>query len=423
MTPRSLRRAEIIAVGSEMLLPDRTDTNSLFITGLLNQAGIEVNAKSIVGDHLETLASVFGQALARADLVVLTGGLGPTDDDMTRDAVAQVLGRGMTESEAIVRAIRERFERRGMAMPDINRRQARVIDGAEVLANAFGTAPGQWIERDGQVVVLLPGPPRELKPMFEQVFADRLVARASEERLHRRTVRIIGRSESHAEEALRPLYAEWAGRTPAVAATILAARGMIELQLSARSVDPAAGDASVERAVHEVAAAFGPDTLSTDGRTLEEVIGDLLRSRGARIALAESCTGGLAAVRLTEVPGSSEYVERGIVAYSNATKVQLLGVPEAMLAEHGAVSEPVALAMAEGARRSAGVDVGLGITGIAGPAGGTDAKPVGTVVVAVAGPGDRMRVRTLLLPGGRAQVRLFSSSAALDMVRRALLQP
>jgi nicotinamide-nucleotide amidase len=417
---RAIATAEIIAVGSEMLGPDRTDTNSPQITRRLNTLGIEVRAKRIVGDDLEGLAASVADALERVDLLVLTGGLGPTDDDLTREAVARVLGRAVREDEALVRAIRARFERRGMRMPEINRRQAQIIDGAEPLANPNGTAPGQWIEHGEQLVVLLPGPPGEMAPMLDAMIEERLGRRAGSHRLARRSVRLAGTTESHAEERLRPLYARWASRDPVIAATILAARGQLELQLSLRSADPAAGDLRLDEAVADVQDAFGGDVFSVGGQSLEEVVGALLRDRGWRIAVGESCTGGLVTGRLTEVAGSSAYLDRGVVAYSNRAKTELLGVAEDLIAAHGAVSEPVALAMAEGARHLAGVEVGVGVTGIAGPGGGTPAKPVGTVIFAVVVP-ERHRTRTALLPGGRSLVRLFATTAALDLVRRTIL--
>ena len=420
--PAVVHRAEIIAVGSEMLTADRTDTNSLFITARLNELGIEVAAKAVVADHLGTLASVVRGAMTRADLVVLTGGLGPTDDDLTRRAVAEVLGRSLVEQPAIVQAIRERFERRGLQMPEINRRQAEVIEGAEVLANGFGTAPGQFIDADGRVVVLLPGPPREMRPMLESVCASRLSARVGGARLFRGTVRLVGRTESHAEERLKPLYASWGGADPSVGATILAARGQIELQLSVRAANPGRGAAAIATAVADVEREFGLDVVSVDGRTLEQVVGDLLRSRGLRLAVAESCTGGLVTSRLTDVPGSSDYVERAVVAYSNRAKEDLLGVPAELIAGQGAVSEAVALAMAQGVRRLAAVEWGLAVTGIAGPSGGSDTKPVGTVCFAVAGPANQELVKTVHFAGARVQVKAFSATTAIDLVRRALLQ-
>jgi nicotinamide-nucleotide amidase len=304
-------------------------------------------------------------------------------------------------------------------MPSINRRQAQVVEGGTVLDNVNGTAPGQWVEHGGQVVVLLPGPPRELAPMLEGLLQGRLAARAPATRVHMRTVLVAGLGESHAEERLQPLYQAWSVRAIPIEATILASGGQLELQLCARGDADAAG-ACLADGVAEVAAALGGHVISTDGRSIERVVGDALVARGWRIAIAESCTGGLVTSRLTDVPGSSAWVERAIVAYSNAAKIALLGVAEADIAAHGAVSETVAIAMAEGARRLAGVEVGAGITGIAGPTGGSEAKPVGTVCLAVVRPGAAPIVRTHRYPGERTYVKTFASLGAIDLVRRAL---
>jgi nicotinamide-nucleotide amidase len=422
MTGRGIRRAEIIAVGTELLGADRTDTNSLFITRELNDLGIEVVAKAVVGDRFDDLAAVFRDAIGRADLVVLTGGLGPTDDDLTRDAVAHVAGRALNEQAPIVERIRARFQSRKLSMPEINRRQALVIDGATLLENRHGTAPGQWFEWNDRLVILLPGPPREMRPMFERVAREMLGPRTAGERVVRRGIRLVGRTESQAEEMLQPLYRVWIARDPAVDATILAASGMLELQLRARTREPGVAETALERAAADVQDVFGPDVISLSAARLEEVIGDLLRTRGRRLGVAESCTGGLVTSRLTDVAGSSDYVDRSIVAYSNRAKVEQLGVPESLIAEHGAVSEPVAAAMAEGIRRVAAADIGLAVTGIAGPGGGTDAKPVGTVAIAVDGPGEKRFVRTFLFPGDRIMVKTFASTTALDRLRRVLLE-
>jgi nicotinamide-nucleotide amidase len=304
-------------------------------------------------------------------------------------------------------------------MPAINRRQALVVEGGVVLDNAFGTAPGQWIEVAGEVIVLLPGPPRELGPMLEGLLQGRLAARAPATRVHARTVLVAGMGESHAEERLQPLYRAWAAQPLPIEATILASGGQLELQLYARGDAAAAGDV-LDRAVGEVADVLGPHVISTNARVIEQVVGDALMARGWRIAIAESCTGGLVTSRLTDIPGSSAYVERAVVAYSNAAKVALLGVQETDIEAHGAVSETVAIAMAEGVRRLAGVEVGVGVTGIAGPTGGSDAKPVGTVCIAVARPDAPPVVRTHRYPGERTYVKLFASLGALDLVRRAL---
>jgi len=420
------RRAAIIAVGSELLTPFRTDTNSLFVTSKLNDLGIEVVEKVIAGDRRDELAAVIRESLGRTDLLVLTGGLGPTADDVTRQAVSDALGLPLDEEAGIVERIRERFARRGMEMPAVNRVQAQVLRGAVVLPNANGTAPGQWIEYGSQFVLLLPGPPREMRPMLEAVLAERLEPLASGARLYRRVIKIAGRTESDVEQATEPVYSRFATWQPPVATSILAAPGQIELHFSVRAEQAEHGDAILDRAMSEILAVVGDDVFSTDGRSLEQVVGDLLRRRGWRIATAESCTGGLVASRLTDIAGSSDYVEAGVVCYSNRAKTILLGVSPELIAEHGAVSEPVGRAMAEGMRErallhGAQVDVAVGITGIAGPGGGTDQKPVGTVVVAVASASGTT-VRRFRFPGGREQVKWFASQTALNMVRQVLLE-
>jgi nicotinamide-nucleotide amidase len=414
-----LRTAEIVAVGSELLTPTRQDTNSLAITATLNALGIEVRAKAIVGDRREDLSAIVRGALARADLVVLCGGLGPTDDDLTREVVAGVLDRRLAEDEAITAAIRARFARRDLVMPEINRRQAMVPRGAAVIANANGTAPGLWIEHGPQVVVLLPGPPRELLPMLEGDVRNRLSARAPGEGLYTRAIRIFGRTESHTEEAVRPFYAPWAAGTPPIEVTILAARGAIDLHLTARASSEQLASSVLDPAVDEAVAALGDDVYSQTSDAIEVVIGGLLRARGWRVAAAESCTGGMMLARLTDIAGSSDYVECGVVCYSNQSKVDLVGVDRSLIDAHGAVSEPVASAMASGIRARSGAEVGIAITGIAGPGGGTPAKPVGTVVLAVETP-EASVVRTRLYFGGRDLIRAMSSHAALDILRRLL---
>ena len=416
---KALSRATILAVGSEMLTPSRLDTNSLFITEQLNALGIEVAFKMVVGDDRDELAASFRTALGRVDLVVCSGGLGPTDDDLTREVVADVLGRPLRENESITEHIRARFTRRGMQMPEINRRQAMVPEGGVVLENPNGSAPGLWLEHDGRVVLLLPGPPRELKPMMMRLVEGPLASRAAGLVLVRRVIRLTGRTESHTEEAVQPLYPEWASASLPIAATILASLGQIELHLSVRASSRAAADAALERAVRQVVERIGTDVYSVDGRPLEQVVGDLLASRGLRIAVAESCTGGLITSRLTDVPGSSRYVDQSVVSYSNEAKTSLLGVPAELIATHGAVSEPVALAMVEGIRERAGAEVAVAVTGIAGPGGGSAEKPVGMVVVA-ATIGSEARSRVFRFMGEREMVKFQASQAALDMVRRML---
>jgi len=421
MAPRT---AEIIAVGSELLGSTRVDTNSLFLSDKLSALGIDLRMKSVVGDERDDLAALFRQALTRADIIVLTGGLGPTADDLTRDVVADGLGLPMAEDDRIVSRIRARFAGRGMTMPEVNRRQAQVPRGALVLENPHGTAPGLFIdhagERGRQIVILLPGPPREMQPMFDLVCAGPLRDRAGEERTYRASLFITGRGESHVEQLAQPIYSRWRDATPPVSTTILAALGQVELHLTLRGKDEAQSTATLARARDELVSVLGDDVYSTDGRVMEEVVGDLLKARGYTIAAAESCTGGLFTSRLTDMPGSSAYVRAAIVAYAYEDKSSLLGVPAEIIASHGAVSAPVALAMAEGIRERTDADVTVGITGIAGPGGGTDTKPVGTVVIAVIVPGQPAYVRTYWFVGGRAMVKFQATQAALDRVRRLL---
>jgi nicotinamide-nucleotide amidase len=418
-----LDTAEVIAVGSEMLGATRLDTNSLYVTEVLGSAGVQVRAKSVVGDDLARIADLCRQAMRRADLIVLTGGLGPTDDDLTREAVAAVLDLPLVEDSALVAHIADRFARRGLTMPDINRRQAHVLQGATVIPNPNGTAPGQFIERDERILVLLPGPPRELKPMFRAFCEQVLAPRTGGARLHRATLFIAGRTESHVDQVAQPIYSAWRDADPPIETTILATPGQIELHLLLRSGDDAAAGARLREATDRLVAVLGADVFSRDGRTMEQVVGDLLRERRLMFAAAESCTGGLLLSRLTDVPGSSAYVAGGVVLYSDALKHALAGVPTELIAAHGAVSEPVAIAMAEGVRVRTHADVAVGITGIAGPGGGTPEKPAGTVAVAALVAGAEPRVRTFSFPGGRAQIKFHATQAALDMVRRALTTP
>jgi nicotinamide-nucleotide amidase len=357
--------------------------------------------------------------MTEADLVVMTGGLGPTEDDLTREAVARVLGRTLEIDERIVEGLKERFAKRGLRMTDNNRRQAMVPSGAIVLENPNGSAPGLLLTHERTDVVLLPGPPRELEPMLDALIRDRLASRAGGAALFRRVLRITGRPESEVDAIAQPIYSKWLTEPVAISTTILAALGQLELHLTASARNRAEADAALDRATSLLQEALGPSVYSTNGRPLEAVVGEMLRERGLTVAAAESCSGGLLTSRLTDVPGSSAYVERAVVCYSNRAKVELLGVSEAVIREHGAVSEPVARAMAEGVASRSGTDVGLAITGIAGPGGGTPDKPVGTVVVAVTVRGET-RVRTLKLFGGREMIKFQSAQAALNMLRLML---
>jgi nicotinamide-nucleotide amidase len=415
---RPILTAEVLAVGSELLTPHRIDTNSLHLTAQLNELGIEVRGKSVVGDDRSDLMAWLVGALGRVDLVVATGGLGPTEDDLTREAAAEALGLALEEDAEVLRAIEERFARRKITMPPINRRQARVPRGAVWLPNPNGTAPGLWIEHGERVLVLLPGPPREMQAMFDASVVPRLAGRTAGRGLRRRVIKTTGWPESQVDEVAAPIYRTWLDAQVPIQTTILASPGQIELHLSAAGEDRPVIDGALDAAVGALRRALGAIVFSIDGRSLEDVVGDGLRERGAHISVAESCTGGLLLGRLTNVPGSSAWVTGGVVAYDNAVKLAELNVPQELLASHGAVSEPVAVAMAEGVRARLGTEIGVGVTGIAGPSGGTPTKPVGTVVIAVAGSSSK--VRTFTFPGDRQMVRAQAVQAALNMVRRVL---
>jgi nicotinamide-nucleotide amidase len=410
-------RAELLAIGSELLGPLRSETNTLWLTERLLDAGVEVAARVTLADDLPLVESALRLALSRADVVIATGGLGPTADDLTREAAAAATGRALRREAAIVEALRQRFARYGRPLSPTNEKQADVIEGASVLANERGTAPGQWLELDGRALALLPGPPGEMKPMFDEQVLPRLRARAGAASVvRRRVLKIASMPEGEVDQVAAPVYSRFDNpRT-----TILGGPGQVELHLVARGE----GEAECERRIEELAAALRaalPDRIySEDGRELPQVVFDLLRARRLTLALAESCTGGLLAARLTEVPGASEVLERGFVAYSNRAKSEELGVEPALVARAGAVSEAVAAALAEGARSTAGTDVGIGITGIAGPGGGTPEKPVGLVFVAIDGAAGSA-LRRCLFPGGRERVRFQATQVALEMVRRGLL--
>ena len=416
-------KACILAIGSEMLTPFRVDTNSLIITERLNAIGYDVRLKAVVADQVDELVRVLDGMFEWADLIVGTGGLGPTEDDVTREAVAQVMNVPLDLDERIVERIRGRFASRGLKMADNNRRQAMVPRGATTLENPNGSAPGLWIERDRTAIVLLPGPPREMTPMLDAVVRDRLAPAAGGAGLFRRVLKITGRPESEVDALVQPIYSKWtSGRIP-IATTILAVLGQIELHLTASAPDREHGQAALDAAVGELQQVLGLSLFSSDGRPLEAVVGELLRERKLTAAVAESCTGGLLASRLTDVPGSSDYFERGVVCYSNRAKTELAGVPEELIRGHGAVSEAVAISMARGIATRAGVEVGIGVTGIAGPGGGTPEKPVGTVAVAVTlgGEGGELKARTFLLFGGREMVKFQAAQAAMNMLRLMLL--
>jgi nicotinamide-nucleotide amidase len=407
--------AEIIAVGSELLTPQHTDTNSLYLTEKLNSLGILVRFKTIVGDSKEDLGSVFRAALERSPLIVLTGGLGPTEDDLTRDVVAKILERPLREVPEIRRRLEERFARMGRAMPGNNLRQAMVPEGADWLENRNGTAPGIWIEHKGNIVVLLPGPPRELEPLFDSACVPRLARVASGERIKTRVYKVVGLPESEVDQRIAPFYRAY--QDPST--TILASLGTIEVHLRSRAATDQGAEARLAELGDKIELALGDHVYSTKGESLEEVVGMYLVLRQKTVAVAESCTGGLLAERLTRIAGSSNYFLGGIVCYANELKTRLAGVPADLIQTHGAVSKPVAQALAEGVRTRSGASIGVGITGIAGPTGGSNDKPVGLVFVGLADERGT-QVRAFHFPGSRDRVRHWATQMALEMVRRRI---
>ena len=409
-------RAEILAVGSELLTPLRSETNAVYLTGQLLQAGVDVGARITVADDARLLESAFRSALGRAQIVIATGGLGPTEDDLTREAAAAALGRGIRRDPALLEALRARFARYGRVMAPVNEKQADLIEGGVALPNRFGSACGQKVEVEGGVLFLLPGPPNEMQPMFEEQVLPVVRGRAKGTLLRTRILRIASMSESDVEQVAAPIYKTFTNpRT-----TILGAPGQVELHLIAEGPSAEAVAECLEALAGALHEALPGRVYSDDGGELPEVVAALLRGRGLSLAVAESCTGGLLAERLTSVPGASAFLDRGYVTYSNRSKVELLGVDPALLESAGAVSAETAAAMAAGARRAAGADIGVAITGIAGPDGGTPDKPVGLVFMATDGrAGDR--VRRIHFIGTRDRVRFQASQAALEMLRRGLL--
>lgn len=407
--------AEIIAVGSELLTPERVDTNSLWLTAQLNEIGVEVVSKTIVGDDRQRLAAAVSAAWQRTPILLITGGLGPTEDDVTREAVAQALGRQLVFVPEILENIQERFRRTGRVMAEINRRQAFVLEGAQILANDNGTAPGQYLEEDGRALALLPGPPGELKPMFTRDVLPRLKRLVPSLVIVTRTYRVAGIAESDLDQRISAVYKRYSNPVT----TVLAAPGDIQVHLRARAPSRQEAEALVAELGSQIESILG-DRIYSRGEPIEVVLGNLLRERRATLAVAESCTGGMLAGRITSVPGSSEYFLGGLLVYSDRAKMALAGVEAELLARYGAVSEPVALALADGARRRLGADYALAVTGIAGPGGGSEQTPVGTVYIGVTGP-EQKAVRRFRFLGDRERVRAFAVQAAMDMLRRLLL--
>ena len=410
-----------------MLTPFRQDTNSLYLTSRLNELGVQVAFKTIVGDNLGHLTGAAKIAIARADIVIFSGGLGPTEDDQTREAVGEALGLGLRRDNEILTAMYKRFAGRRMAMPPNNAKQADRLEGAEVLTNANGSAPGQYIDtvvgRHRKIVILLPGPPKELKAMYEAECRGRLAASLPERHMAKRMLRMALIPESQVDARTAPIYQQYSD----VETTILAGQGEIQLHFQCVKASDAEAQARVDELAEKIEAEMGEAVFSSHGEQLEEVVLLMLGLRQMTLAAAESCTGGLLAERLTAVPGSSRYFVGGAVVYADSLKTAFADVPEELVRSDGPVSKPVARAMAEGIRRRTGASVGVGITGIAGPgpgAPGPDAeKPIGLVYVAASFAGEsKTKVVELNLTGDRERIRFWASQHALDLLRRSLLE-
>ncbi|NYF90320.1 competence/damage-inducible protein A [Tunturiibacter empetritectus] len=421
--------AEIIAVGSEMLTPHRQDTNSLYLTDGLNDVGVQVAFKTIVGDNLSHLTSAASIAIARADIVLFSGGLGPTEDDLTREAVAAALNLTLRSDPAILVQLHKRFAARQMVMPPNNVKQADVLDGAIILENPTGSAPGQFLDiavldASGQpirkIVILLPGPPRELKPLFDTEVKPRLAADLPPRHLAKRLLRMALIPESHVDARTAPIYQQYSD----VETTILA--GSAEIQLHFLCAKPTLAEAQrrVDELVEKIEAEMEDSIFSSHGESLEEVVLLNLGLRDLTLATAESCTGGLLAQRLTAIAGSSRYFLGGAVVYSDALKTTFAGVPSELVATKGPVSPEVARALAEGIRSRTGASLGVSITCIAGPgpgAPGPDAdKPIGLVYIALASA-QTTQVKELNLRGDREMIRWWASQHALELIRHHIL--
>jgi nicotinamide-nucleotide amidase len=408
--------AEIIAAGSELLTAERVDTNSLHLTAELNNLGVEVTAKAVIGDDRDRLADAVRAALSRSPIVIVSGGLGPTEDDVTREAVALALDRKLVFHPEIAEQIEARFARMKRKMVEVNRRQAFVVEGADALPNDRGTAPGQWVEESGGVVILLPGPPHELKAMFERQCLPRLRRLVPGLAIRTLLLRVTGMPESDLDQLISPVYKKYLNPVT----TILAGNGDIQVHLRARCASVGEAEALLAEVGAPIEALLGDKIYSRNGDPLEVVVGEMLHKAHATVAVAESLTGGMLGERFTTVPGSSRYFLGGFIAYSNAMKVDLLGVDPQLLAHFGAVSRETAEAMAAGARRVTKATYALAVTGVAGPESGEDAAPVGTVYVALADPEKSVAVHRQFL-GDRTRIRVFTTQMALDVLRRRLM--
>ncbi len=409
-------KAEIIAIGSELLTPHRTDTNSLWLTERLNSVGIQVCLKTIVGDDESRLEETVRDALSRSDLIISTGGLGPTEDDITRKVFARVTGRQLMLDYEILARIRERITSRGYKMTPNNERQALMPRGASVLPNPNGTAPGIKIEQEGRFMYLLPGPPRENHPMFDDYVMPDLEKMSRGVRIAKRVLKVTGIGESQLDDRIAPIYGQYTNPQT----TILFTDSEIEVHLSASAESMSRAEDMVEELTDKLEEELGSMIYTTWGETLETVIGDRLRLKRYTVATAESCTGGLVAERITRVTGSSDYFVGSVVSYSNEAKTRLLGVPAELIERLGPVSGEVAEAMARGVKERTGATIGISITGVAGPGGGSDAVPVGTVYVGLADDVGSSNKR-MMLAGDRHLIRWRASTAALELMRRRYL--
>jgi nicotinamide-nucleotide amidase len=412
------KNAEIIAVGSELLTPQRMDTNSLVVTEHLNLLGVEVVAKHVLGDERDRLTDAIRSSVKRSHIIVVIGGLGPTEDDVTRDAAAAALDRTLVLSLEQESILINRFRQINRPMAKNNLRQAYLLEGAEALTNPHGTAPGQFVSTERGALALLPGPPRELKPMVVNELVPRLRPVLPPQVIKVRSFRITGIGESDLDTLIAPVYTRYTNPVT----TVLSAPGDLSVHLRAHAETDKEADNLLRDVANQIAELLG-DRVYTDDpdEPLEAVIGCLLRKHHATVSSAESCTGGMVAMRLTEQAGSSDYFAAGYVAYTEGQKSELLGVPKELIAKHTAVSEPVAAAMAEGARRRSGSTYALSTTGYAGPSGGTQYDPVGTVYLGIAGPSGT-RVMRVRYGGDRYRTRTLATQGALDLLRKTLLK-
>lgn len=412
------KEAEIIAIGSELLTPQRIDTNSLAVTEQLNLLGVEVVGKHVIGDNRELLTGAIRAALQRADIVVLIGGLGPTEDDVTRDAAAAALGRKLAFSPEQESILIHRFRQINRPMAKNNLRQAYLIEGAEALPNPNGSAPGQFISTERGAMALLPGPPRELKPMVVEELIPRLRHVVPPQSIRVRSWRITGIGESDLDTLIAPIYTRYTNP----ATTVLSSPGDLFVHLRAQGQNEEEANWLLRKVGDPIADLLGDRAYTTNpDEPLEAVVGRLLRKFHATVSSAESVTGGLVAARLTEQAGSSDFFLAGYVTYTDEQKASLLGVSRDLLHEHSAVSEAVAAAMADGARERTGSTYAISTTGYAGPSGGTEFDPVGTVYFGIAGPSDT-RVLRIRHGADRYRIRMLSTQAALDLLRKTLLK-